>query len=139
MKFKDFEMDKRSDSINKIEDQLFLGSFEGASDSALLEKLDIKTVVTIMDDNIPNDRKAEGVTYLTLIADDRTRPVQSFSSNKFMDYLRKEQRSRSISPLSGRDVPFGYSHDSLSYEQIQHVFQRRKTIGSKQKTDCFTE
>ena len=73
MKFKDFEMDKRSDSINKIEDQLFLGSFEGASDSALLKKLDITTVVTIMDDNIPNDRKAEGVTYLALIADDRTR------------------------------------------------------------------
>ena len=56
--------------INKIEDLLFLGDFEGACNQSLLNNLDIKTVITIKDSEIPNDKRSDGVIYQSIIADD---------------------------------------------------------------------
>ena len=63
-------MSVKYENINKIEDLLFLGDFEGAYNPSLLETFHIKTVVTITHTKIPNDKRGEEVIYHILNADD---------------------------------------------------------------------
>ena len=57
--------------ISKIEERLYLGDISSACNDATLSDLNIQMVITLLDTELPNERKVESIEYHHLIADDR--------------------------------------------------------------------